>query len=83
MDESIRAGSGAVDALSKKQTSKSSKPPKLSEAQSARLQRVRAMFGDWLTDTSGYDEATWPDLKKALNLNHSKSHNLFDESAVV
>jgi hypothetical protein len=26
-----------------------------------------AMLDEWMNDESGYDEATWPELKEALN----------------
>ncbi len=29
--------------------------------------RAIALFRSWLTDESGYDEETWPKLKKALD----------------
>lgn len=45
----------------------------------AQVDKVRRLFQDWLQDSSGYDEQTWPQLKQALNENHSKLHKLFDE----
>jgi hypothetical protein len=37
------------------------KPP------NAKVAGVIALFKSWLEDESGYDEETWPKLKKALN----------------
>ncbi len=42
---------------------------------SAALRLVR----DWLSDESGYDEETWPQLKRAMEDNrHSSSRKLFN-----
>lgn len=32
----------------------------------SRPEAVIALLDQWLRDESGYDEATWPELKKAL-----------------
>jgi hypothetical protein len=34
---------------------------------SAKAAKAIALFKSWLADESGYDEETWPKLKKALN----------------
>jgi hypothetical protein len=34
---------------------------------SPRAKQLVAMLRGWLTDESGYDEQTWPKLKKALD----------------
>lgn len=34
---------------------------------SAKAAKAIALFKSWLEDESGYDEETWPKLKKALN----------------
>jgi hypothetical protein len=67
------AGHGQVDKIKK------SRLGGLAKANSAQVNRVKRLFKGWLQDASGYDEDAWPQLNKALNENHSKSHNLFDE----
>jgi hypothetical protein len=37
------------------------------EAETAKAAEVIALLKSWLTDESGYDEKTWPKLKKALS----------------
>ena len=58
---------------------KKSRPSDLAKANNVQVNRVKRLFKGWLHDTSGYDEDAWPDLKKALSENHSKSGNLFNE----
>lgn len=47
---------------------------------SPKMASVVALFRGWLTDDSGYDEETWPKLKKALNRERSRigARRLFD-----
>lgn len=68
-----------MDAANKKAQPKQSFDVKQSETINARVTSVKKLFGEWLQDTSGYDEQAWPQIKIALNENHSKSHKLFDE----
>ncbi len=51
------------------------KPP------NAKVARVIALFKSWLADESGYDEETWPMLKKALNKERDRvgARRLFDD----
>jgi hypothetical protein len=37
----------------------------------AKSQRLVRMLQAWLCDESGYDEVTWPQLKKALDVERS------------
>jgi hypothetical protein len=37
------------------------------EATTPKAAKVIALLRKWLTDESGYDEETWPQLSKALN----------------
>ncbi len=37
------------------------------EQNSPKTSSIIAMLRSWLCDESGYDEKTWPNLKKALN----------------
>ena len=39
--------------------------------------RARRLLHGWLMDESGYDEATWPDLKEALEANRAGHRKLF------
>ena len=39
---------------------------------------IRALH-EWMADESGYDEETWPELKKALEANRSSSRSLFGD----
>lgn len=66
-----------MDAEGKKQRLK--KVHSNSSAANARAEKVKKLFDEWLQDSSGYDEQAWLHIKKALNDNHSKSHDLFDE----
>jgi hypothetical protein len=42
-------------------------------------QAVIALLEEWLRDESGYDEETWPELKKALDRDRLSARKLFDE----
>ena len=50
------------------------------EVTSPRLKPIIDVFRSWLTDESGYDEETWPKLKKALNRERERigARRLFD-----
>jgi hypothetical protein len=43
--------------------------------------RAIALLDEWMNDESGYDEATWPELKEALNRERDAvgARRLFDE----
>jgi len=66
-----------MDAEGKKQRLK--KVHSNNSAANARAEKVKELFDEWLQDSSGYDEQTWPQIKKSLNDNHSTTHSLFDE----
>ncbi len=48
---------------------------------SAKASQVLALLKSWLKDDSGYDEKTWPKLKKGLDQQRVKAgaRRLFDE----
>ena len=48
--------------------------------QSPKAKRLVAVLRGWLMDESGYDEETWPKLKKALERERSRvgARRLFD-----
>ena len=48
---------------------------------SAKAAEAIALLKSWLKDDSGYDEQTWPKLKKALDQQRAKvgARRLFDE----
>jgi len=48
---------------------------------SAKAARAIALFKSWLEDESGYDEETWPKLKRALNRERDRvgARRLFDD----
>lgn len=50
------------------------------EAVSPTSKSLIRLFRDWLTDESGYDEQTWPTLKKALERERRRvgARRLFD-----
>jgi hypothetical protein len=50
------------------------------DASSPKSKRIVAMLRGWLADDSGYDEETWPMLKKALDRERSRAgaRKLFD-----
>jgi len=68
-----------MDAAGKKPAVNKDRPVKLSRSESSRVRKIKQLFDEWLEDSSGYDEKAWPELKRALNENHSKSHKLFDD----
>lgn len=68
-----------MEAASKKKQSKKSRSGGQAKTNNARAAKVKKLFDEWLQDSSGYDEHAWPQIKMALNENHSKSHNLFNE----
>ena len=43
-----------------------------------RPEAVIALLDEWLQDESGYDEETWPELKKALDRGRLSERKLFD-----
>jgi hypothetical protein len=44
-----------------------------------RIRNVIHLLDQWMADTSGYDEDTWPKLKKAMEEDRLSSRRLFDE----
>jgi hypothetical protein len=62
-----------MDSAGKKEPVKKGRPSKLSRTESSRVRQVKQLFEEWLQDSSGYDD--WPELKRALNENHSKFHS--------
>jgi hypothetical protein len=44
-----------------------------------RIRNVVRLLDQWMADTSGYDEDTWPKLKKAMEEDRLSSRRLFDE----
>lgn len=52
--------------------------PTTSNGDVSKAQKAIALLDSWLSDESGYDEATWPDLKKALDENRPSSRKLFE-----
>ena len=40
-------------------------------------ERMRCLFAEWIADESGYDEETWPQLKKALDEDRLSARPLF------
>ncbi|HEY7349744.1 MAG TPA: hypothetical protein VH599_15620 [Ktedonobacterales bacterium] len=42
-------------------------------------ERLLHLLDEWLMDESGYDEATWPKLKAALERDRPSARSLFDE----
>jgi len=68
-----------MESKGSQESTKKGQPRVVDKSNAARVSRVTKLFDEWLQDSSGYDEETWPQLKQALNENHSKSHKLFDE----
>ena len=50
------------------------------EPESAQAASLIRLLRSWLTDESGYDEATWPKLKKAMERERQRvgARSLFD-----
>ena len=46
--------------------------------QSERAKKAIALLDQWLNDDSGYDEETWPELKKSLDRERLANRRLFD-----
>ncbi|MCP4105153.1 MAG: hypothetical protein GY749_06395 [Desulfobacteraceae bacterium] len=46
-----------------------------------RIHKIIQLLDEWMADESGYDEDTWPELKKALNRERDNvsARRLFDE----
>lgn len=42
------------------------------------IKQVIALVDQWLDDDSGYDEATWPELKESLDRDRPSNRRLFD-----
>jgi len=59
------------------------KPSTMSGSKSGAVKTrvVLKLLDDWMKDESGYDEATWPALKQALDRERKKvgARSLFDE----
>jgi hypothetical protein len=68
-----------MKSVRKEELPKKGRPSGLAKDNGVQVSRVKRLFEGWLQDSSGYDEATWPELRQALNANHAKSHKLFDE----
>jgi hypothetical protein len=47
------------------------------ETEPERVRRAIALLDEWLSDQSGYDEETWPQLKEALDRNRLSGRRLF------
>ena len=62
---------------------KREKPSRASETSLPRNQgtpeAVLKLLDEWLQDESGYDEETWPELKKALDRDRLSDRKLFKE----
>jgi len=68
-----------MESIGKKHPIKKSRTEDLSRQNQAQVNKVKRLFQNWLQESSGYDEESWPQLKRSLNENHSKLHKLFDE----
>jgi len=44
-----------------------------------RVEKVISLLDEWMSDESGYDEETWPELKTALERDRLSSRKLFDD----
>ena len=58
------------------------KAPSLIEPLDAeRIEKAIQLLDEWMADESGYDEQTWPELKKALDRerDHISARRLFGE----
>jgi len=40
-------------------------------------ERMRRLFAEWIADETGYDEETWPQLKKRLDEDRLSDRKLF------
>lgn len=68
-----------MESAGRENSIKKNQPGRLTAKNRMQVNRVKQLFQEWLKDSSGYDERTWPQLERALNENHSKDHKLFDE----
>lgn len=50
-----------------------------SEVQRRKNQKALALLREWLADESGYDERTWPILKKAIEENRLSDRKRFSD----
>ena len=53
-------------------------PHRSSPLRPSQPEAVIALLDRWLEDESGYDEATWPELKEALDRDRLSERKLFD-----
>lgn len=53
--------------------------PRWLEARRKRNAAAIALLDKWLSDDSGYDEATWPDLKEAIELSRTSTRRRFSD----
>jgi len=53
------------------------------EERRRRNEAVIRLLDEWMADESGYDEATWPALKKALNRNRDSHRPLFFDAPLA
>ena len=53
--------------------------PQWLEARRKRNAAAIALLDKWLSDDSGYDEATWPDLKEAIELSRTSTRRRFSD----
>jgi hypothetical protein len=50
----------------------------LTDLGAERVRKAIALLDQWLNDDSGYDEETWPELKKSLDRERLSNRRLFD-----
>lgn len=60
-------------------TKKPAQPRDLPSEQLRRAEEVRQVLAEWLADDSGYDERTWPEVKRGLEESRTSSRPIFNE----
>ena len=53
--------------------------PRDKAAQARQNEPVRKLLREWLSDTSGYDEEAWPQVKQLIEDNRLSSRSRFDD----
>ena len=53
--------------------------PRDKAAQARQNESVRKLLREWLSDTSGYDEEAWPQVKQLIEDNRLSSRSRFDD----
>ena len=66
-------------AIAESQLASDEASPKDKSARVQQNEAARKLLREWLSDTSGYDEAAWPQAKKVIEENRLSPRSRFDD----